>query len=116
MSTSSAGRSTGSGRKRMALTTLKIDALTPMPRARVRSATRVKAGDRRSPRIAYRTSWISVSILALGVPEIGMPNLTGLRDDGFAHPRSHQREAVFGPLLCGFQAPTKWFFGLVGRT
>jgi hypothetical protein len=36
----------------MALMTEKIDALTPMPRARVRSATSVKAGERRSPRSA----------------------------------------------------------------
>src|ERR1700691_4978762 len=42
----------GSGRSRTALTTLKIAVLAPMPRARVRMATRVKPGDFASMRMA----------------------------------------------------------------
>jgi hypothetical protein len=66
MSTSSEGRSTGSGRSSTALTRLKMVALTPIPRAIVTIATRVKAGDLRTPRRAYRRSRRSSSIVPVG--------------------------------------------------
>jgi hypothetical protein len=42
--TSSSGRSTGSGRKTMPLSTLRMAVLTPIPRPSVSAATAVKPG------------------------------------------------------------------------
>src|SRR5512134_494996 len=53
----------GSGRSRMALMTLKIAVLAPIPSASVATATKVKAGDFTSVRAAKRMSRQSSSIV-----------------------------------------------------
>ncbi len=69
-STSRSASGYGRGRRRIALITLKIAVLAPMPSARVRTATRVKAGVRRRARVPKRTSRHSSSIVVLLV--VGM--------------------------------------------
>src|SRR6187431_306954 len=56
MRTKPSGSAKGSGRSITVLTTLKIAALAPTPRARVIAATNVNPGLFRSDRAAYRTS------------------------------------------------------------
>src|SRR5689334_7404449 len=52
-----------SGRKRTALTTLKMTVVAPMPRARIMIATAANPGAFRSCRIAYRRSCMSPVII-----------------------------------------------------
>ena len=61
--TSCCGSLIGSMRRSTAFTTVKIAVLAPMPRARVSTATEVKAGLFSSSRSAYRRSWYKVSII-----------------------------------------------------
>ncbi len=57
MRTSRSEAGKGSGRSSTALTTLKMAVLAPMPSPRVRTATIVKVGFRRSMRAPTRASW-----------------------------------------------------------
>src|SRR5437867_3181991 len=77
--TSRAGSRNGRGRSRTAFTTLKMAALAPMPRDRVRSATAVRPGFRRRERKPYRTSPRSPLSQppATGLPSTGADGSTG---------------------------------------
>ncbi len=46
--------------------TPKMAAVAPMPNASVIAETSVKPGRRRSVRTAYRTSWMSVTMISSG--------------------------------------------------
>jgi hypothetical protein len=63
--TSRSGSRYGRGLSRIVCTRLNIAVIEPMPSARVRIATPAKPGLRRKVRNPYRTSWASVSIVAL---------------------------------------------------
>jgi YD repeat-containing protein len=64
------GSRNGSGRSRVASTTVKIAVVAPTPRASVRIATALNAGWRRSRRVAYRRSCRSVSMVLAWTQEV----------------------------------------------
>jgi hypothetical protein len=64
---SSSGRETGNGLKRTASSSVKIVAFAPMPSASVAIAAVVNPGVCHSERVAYLTSWNSVSSIVSSV-------------------------------------------------
>src|SRR5690606_18904803 len=99
MRTSSSGLSTGSGRKTIAFTRLKIALFAPMPSASVTTATIAKPGVLTRPRRAKRKSRIAASMGAFD--RDGLSVLAAQYADRREAAASARRSCVRSPSLQG---------------
>ena len=108
MRTSRSAFAYGNGRTRIALTTVKIAPLAPIPRPSVAIAMAVNPGAFMNPRQANRTScssvWIMDAAKSQSLRQTFRPFCEDFRESGF---HSVDSAPIPGPSLCGTGQPEK---------